>query len=645
MSEHRRAETEPMAGAMPASAELREVNERLLLAGLREQEQATELRRLAVALEYRALHDTLTDLPNHALFTDRLEQALRVAARDRTPFALLFLDLDRFKAVNDRLGHQTGDLLLRQVAARLRGTLRASDTLARLHGDEFAALLPGDDATAAEEVARKLLRALDQPFILQGETPQVAVSIGIAVYPAHGPDADTLLRGADAAMYSAKRARGGYAVVGLDGARRHPHPADVAPGNATIVASGAVASGVPPAGGTSAAPAREELQAVNERLLLAGLREQELADQLRRQLAFTNAIVGNLGEGVCALDGACRVTLVNPAAERLLGWTEAEILGRGWDEVVHSVRGTDCPPLEAVSAGATFRADDDRFVRRDGGSFAVAYTAAPIIADEVVVGAVVVFRDITARQRDEAERAALLARVEAALAFRTRFIAITAHELKSPLTSLKGYAQLLLRRAQRAGDDRQLGSVARIEASVERMARLIDDLADVARIEGDGLALDMSPLDLRALLAETVAEVGATAPDFALRLQVEGAQVAVWVDGDRTRLQQVLINLLTNAVKYSSERREVEIAFLQAGGRAITTVTDYGIGIPAEQQASVFEPYVRAENATAGSYSGLGLGLFISKAIVDRHGGTLTLASEEGRGSTFTLALPLLAPV
>lgn len=312
--------------------------------------------------------------------------------------------------------------------------------------------------------------------------------------------------------------------------------------------------------GEAALPSAE-LQAVNERLLLAGLREQELADQLRRQLAFTSAIVGNLGEGVCALDRACQVTFANPAAEQLLGWAEADLLGRKWDDVVHGRRAIGCPLLEAVHAGAAYRDDDNLFARRDGGTFAAAYSAAPIVADEAVVGVVVVFRDITARQHAEAERTALLARVEAALAFRTRFLSITAHELKTPLTSLKGYAQLLLRQAgQRGDDDKLLGSLARIDGQIDRMARLIDDLGDVARIESDGLALDQQPLDLRALLAETVAEVGMTAPDFALRLQVAGARAgAVWVRGDRARLQQVLTNLLTNAVKYADRRQEAAI--------------------------------------------------------------------------------------
>jgi diguanylate cyclase (GGDEF)-like protein/PAS domain S-box-containing protein len=630
MGEGHRAEAGPTAAATPPPAELQAANERLLLAGLRAQELAAEARRLNAALEHRALHDALTDLPNRGLFADRLGQALRAAARDRATLAVLFLDLDRFKAVNDRLGHHAGDLLLRQVAARLRGALRASDTVARLHGDEFAVLLPGDDAAAAAVVAGTLRAALGPPFALPGGSEHVAASIGIAAYPAHGQEVEALMRRADAAMYRAKRARAGHAVADHAEGDRPSRPVGAGPVGDLAVPVGPAA-------------AREELQAVNEQLLLAGLAERELADRLRRQLAFTGAIVGNLGEGVCALDRAGRISFANPAAERLLGQAEAALLGRRWDEVVYGGRVDDCPPLAAIRAGATMHADDDRFARRDGGSFAAAYTAAPIVADDAVVGAAVVFRDITERRRAEAERAALTARVEAALAFRTRFLSITAHELRSPLTALKGYAQLLLRQARGGGDDRLLRSLARIDAQAGRMARLIDDLAEVPRIESDGLALDAHPLELRALLEETVAEVGATAPAFALHVRAEGgADEAVWVHADRARLQQVLTNLLTNAVKYSGERREVAITLGRDGERAVVAVADHGIGIPAAQQAAVFEPYVRAANATAGGYGGLGLGLFISKAIVERHGGTLTLVSEEGRGSTFSVALPLL---
>jgi diguanylate cyclase (GGDEF)-like protein/PAS domain S-box-containing protein len=163
-------------------------------------------------LAHQAHHDALTGLPNRALFGDRLAQALRAADRERTPVALLLLDLNRFKEVNDTLGHDAGDALLRVVGARLQGAVRTSDTVARLGGDEFAALLPATGADGAVDVAAKLLGALAEPLTLEGQRLDIGASVGIAVGPAHGADAGALLRHADVAMYSAKRAGDGYAV-------------------------------------------------------------------------------------------------------------------------------------------------------------------------------------------------------------------------------------------------------------------------------------------------------------------------------------------------------------------------------------------------------------------------------------------------
>jgi diguanylate cyclase (GGDEF)-like protein/PAS domain S-box-containing protein len=172
----------------------------------------TERKRLAEDLRHRALHDVLTDLPNRVLFGDRLAHSLRTAHRDHEPLALLFMDLDRFKEVNDTLGHQCGDVLLQETARRIRSVLRESDTVARLGGDEFAVLLPTTDSQGAKEAARKILGSLEQPFFLEDLLIPIGASIGIALYPYHGRDADSLIRRADAAMYMAKRARAGYAT-------------------------------------------------------------------------------------------------------------------------------------------------------------------------------------------------------------------------------------------------------------------------------------------------------------------------------------------------------------------------------------------------------------------------------------------------
>lgn len=173
----------------------------------------TETKRAEEALKRRALYDTLTDLPNRTLFRDRLERAILNAARDEQSLALLIMDLDRFKEINDTLGHHSGDILLQLVADRLRTALRQSDTVARLGGDEFAVILP--DAQSADEalrVATKLLDALDLPMVLEGHQLSVGASVGIAMYPGHGNSPETLLRRADVAMYVAKRGRTGFAV-------------------------------------------------------------------------------------------------------------------------------------------------------------------------------------------------------------------------------------------------------------------------------------------------------------------------------------------------------------------------------------------------------------------------------------------------
>jgi diguanylate cyclase (GGDEF)-like protein len=188
---------------------------------------STRLRRQAKENEHLALHDPLTGLPNRSLFHDRAEQALLAARRAHTSVGLMILDLDRFKEVNDTLGHHNGDLLLKEIGLRLRSALRASDSIARLGGDEYGLLLPViANAEAALAVAEKLRKVLRAPFVLEGVALDLEASIGLALYPGHGDDVETLLQRADVAMYVAKEEHSGCELYSVE--RDHYSPARLA---------------------------------------------------------------------------------------------------------------------------------------------------------------------------------------------------------------------------------------------------------------------------------------------------------------------------------------------------------------------------------------------------------------------------------
>ena len=362
-------------------------------------------------------------------------------------------------------------------------------------------------------------------------------------------------------------------------------------------------------------------------------RAERAAEEAGRRAAQLQATIDSMVDGVLAYDAEGRVILANGLARDLLGMVGPAEPPVQMGEVSQRARlrhldGRPVLPEETASAralagetvtaldqiGHNWRRDRDVYVRT---------SAAPIRDDKGrITGAVVVVRDVT--ELTELER------------LKDQFIAVAAHELKTPVTIMKGYAEALLRSGQPSPPQRKM--LDAIDRGADRIGRIINDLLDISKLQTGSLALHGERIDLPQLVEEQVDRMELTAARH--RVQLARAQPVV-IQGDRERLEQVVASLLDNAVKYSPEGGYVEVAVAVAGGEAIVSVHDQGVGIPAEKQARIFERFYRAHTHTPHDYGGMGVGLYIANEIVKRHGGRMWFESEEGRGSTFSFSLPL----
>ena len=236
----------------------------------------------------------------------------------------------------------------------------------------------------------------------------------------------------------------------------------------------------------------------------------------------------------------------------------------------------------------------------------------------------------------------MLAQLQDAFAERQRneerlrhFISDASHELRTPLTSMQGYAELL-QRAQMAPNDVQL-ALRRMEEETRRMGTLVDDLLLLARLD-QGRSLEHDAVDLEALVRDAVADARVADPSRVISVRVAAPLI---VDGDSMRLQQVLANLLRNALVHTPSGTPVEVALHSESGSALIDVIDHGRGIPESQRAAIFQRFHRADPARSGDQGGSGLGLSIVAAVVSAHDGTITVNSTPGGGATFTVAVPL----
>ena len=240
------------------------------------------------------------------------------------------------------------------------------------------------------------------------------------------------------------------------------------------------------------------------------------------------------------------------------------------------------------------------------------------------------------------DNARLYREAQQAIQVRDEFLAIASHELKTPLTGLIGHIALLKRRFERdhSHNHRDLRSLERITDQAERLRKLVVDILDLSRIQLGVFAAERRPMDLSALVGEVVKEMQPTL--WQHQLELHGATAPLMIDGDRQAMEQVLQNLLGNAVKYSPNGGTITLRVEQQDGQIFLEVTDPGIGIPAAAQPHLFDRFFRAENVREQQISGFGIGLFLVNQVVGLHGGTVRVMSREGDGSTFLICLPAI---
>ncbi|MBZ4418444.1 MASE1 domain-containing protein [Myxococcus sp. RHSTA-1-4] len=254
-------------------------------------------------------------------------------------------------------------------------------------------------------------------------------------------------------------------------------------------------------------------------------------------------------------------------------------------------------------------------------------------------GAGVLVHDITDRKRMEGVHTRLLREARAAIRARDEFLTLAAHELKTPLTPLAIRMESLAGRL-RPDHPAEAKTLDGLRAHVRRLQRLIEHLLEAAQVDTGQLSIRLAPVPLHALVRSISTSFPRLGTSHVLDLQTGGCEV--WVLGDRLRLEEVLLTLLENAVKYSPEGGTIRMTLGMAGDEVQVAVSDPGVGIPPEQRAHVFDRYFRGSNTPVQSYGGLGLGLYLCRNILESHGGRIWVDSEVGQGSTFTFSLPLL---
>lgn len=356
---------------------------------------------------------------------------------------------------------------------------------------------------------------------------------------------------------------------------------------------------------------------------------------LQHEKHETETLLQSLTDGVVALDAKGMIIAFNRAAEKLTGFTASEVIGKSVDEALQFYESQHVIPFATYSQQTEemikkLKEKGLRINTKDGQKVSILLTVSPVLFEAQKSGFIIAFHDLTLEQELEE--------------MKLDFVSMAAHELRTPLTAIRGYASLLQLQNSKQLDESGRELINRLVVSGENLGNLIENLLSVSRIERSMFSVDARPVDLTATIKNVINNVRPQADTKKQKINIIVPDQLPVVLADSFRIGQVVLNFVANAVNYTQEGGSITIKAEQKGNEVQVSVIDTGRGIPREALQKLFTKFFRVSASLEQGSKGTGLGLYISKSIIEMHKGKIWVESEVGKGSTFAFSLPIASP-